>query len=297
MGRFNRSLDGPGSLFKIIIMLPRPVSPPTPFCLLLKILLLASILPLSLSAQEDEAQAPPTATAPTTEQAPADKEAEAASGTSFAVIEKLKQSGKTGIALFLISVAGFSFAFERLFHLRKSRIIPDGLADQANTLWKSGDLAGVQKLATAHPSALGRAILVICDHRDATQADVSTIAGDEASREIRQHLLKAYPLAVVATISPLLGLFGTVYGMIGAFESVALAGEMGDPSIMAGDISYALITTALGLLIAVPALAAYHYFRIRTRMFSFALEEQLSHLIDHWFGPRSRQTSTEPGTV
>jgi biopolymer transport protein ExbB/TolQ len=64
---------------------------------------------------------------------------------------------------------------------------------------------------------------------------------------------------------------------------------------MAGDISYALITTALGLLIAVPALAAYHYFRIRTRMFSFALEEQLSHLIDHWFGPAS-QESVQPAT-
>jgi biopolymer transport protein ExbB len=125
------------------------------------------------------------------------------------------------------------------------------------------------------------------DHRKASHADISVIAGDLASREMRQHLLRAYPLAVVATISPLLGLFGTVYGMIGAFESVALAGEMGDPSVMAGDISYALITTALGLVIAVPALAVYHFLRIRTRLLSLSLEEQASHLMSRWFGPES----------
>jgi biopolymer transport protein ExbB len=255
------------------------------------ILILSCTLAGPCFAQEGETPAAESEMVPS----PPVEESQHATGTDFAVIDKLKQSGKTGIALFLISVAGFSFAFERLYHLRKSRIIPEGLADRANTLWQNGDLAGVQQLAREHPSALGRAILVIVDHYASTQADVSTIAGDEASREIRYHLLKAYPLAVVATISPLLGLFGTVYGMIGAFESVALAGEMGDPSIMAGDISYALITTALGLLIAVPALAAYHYFRIRTRMFSFALEEQLSHLIDHWFGPAS-QESVQPAT-
>lgn len=133
-------------------------------------------------------------------------------------------------------------------------------------------------------SVLGQVIVALADHKDAAHSDVSTLAGDLASRKMRYHLQRAYPLAVVATISPLLGLFGTVYGMIGAFESVALAGEMGDPSIMAGDISFALITTALGLVIAVPALTAYHFFRIRTNMLALGLEEQMSHLVSRWFG-------------
>jgi len=82
--------------------------------------------------------------------------------------------------------------------------------------------------------------------------------------------------------------------MIGAFESVALAGEMGDPSIMAGDISYALITTAIGLVIAVPALSAYHFFRIRTNMLALGLEEQLGHLISRWFGPEAEEEDGTP---
>ncbi len=166
-----------------------------------------------------------------------------------ALIEKLKESGKTGIALFFISVVGFSFAFERLFNLRKSAITPTGLAGEADKLWSQADLDGVNQLSAQSKSTLGRAIIEIVEHRDSPRADITTMASDLASREMRLHLQRAYPLAVVATISPLLGLFGTVYGMIGAFESVALAGEMGDPSIMAGDIAYALITTALGLVI------------------------------------------------
>ena len=247
------------------------------------------VLPLMLPAQEpaNEQPAAPAADAPAGEAPPLED-----TGTNFALMDKLKESGKTGIALLLISIAGFSFAFERIFNLRRSRIAPEGVAQKADELWKGGDIKGLKTLAGQNSSALGRALLEIVDHRDATHTDVSTMAGDVASREMRLHLQRAYPLAVVATISPLLGLFGTVYGMIGAFESVALAGEMGDPSIMAGDISYALITTAIGLVIAVPTLSAYHFFRIRTNMLALELEEQLSHLISRWFGPKAQIDKT-----
>ena len=212
---------------------------------------------------------------------------------SNALVEKLRGSGKTGAALFVISVIGFSFAFERMFNLKKSKITPSGLAGKADALWQKNDISGIKQLAESSNSTLGRVILEIVEHRDSPRVDVTTMAGDVASREMRYHLQWAYPLAVVATISPLLGLFGTVYGMIGAFESVALAGEMGDPSIMAGDISFALITTALGLVIAVPALSCYHLFRIRTNMLALGLEGQLSHLISRWFTPST--STTEPG--
>lgn len=253
--------------------------------MILSIAAASCVFSLNLVAQESaDAPVDPSALAETPE----------AADSANPLVEKLRGSGKTGIALFLVSVVGFSFAFERLFHLRRPLVAPDGLAGRADALWQAGDVAAVKQLAAEHPSSLGRVIQALVEHKDASHADVSLIAGDLASREMRYHLLRAYPLAVVATISPLLGLFGTVYGMIGAFESVALAGEMGDPSIMAGDISYALITTALGLVIAVPALAVYHYFRIRTRLLSLSLEEQAGHLISRWFGlERSGNTEVE----
>jgi biopolymer transport protein ExbB len=246
-------------------------------CFCLSALLLSSLSFFSpLTAQETDPGPEPASITEPAEAAPD-------TGTPNVLLEKLRESGNTGIALLLISVVAFSFAFERVFNLRKSNITPAGLAAKADERWRAGDIDGVKTLAASSSSALGRVILAIAEHQNAGHSDVSVLAGDVAGREMRGHLQRAYPLAVAATISPLLGLFGTVYGMIGAFESVALAGEMGDPSIMAGDISYALITTALGLVIAVPTLAAYHFFRIRTNMLALGLEEQLSHLISRWF--------------
>ncbi|MDA3874214.1 MAG: MotA/TolQ/ExbB proton channel family protein [Kiritimatiellae bacterium] len=244
--------------------------------------------PLSVFSQEEAPAEPEVAST---------EEVAEETGGSNALVEKLRGSGKTGVALFLISVVGFSFAFERIYNLRKSNITPPGLAGQADKLWNSGDFEGIKKLGAQSHSTLGRVLIEIVEHRDSPRSDVTTMAEDVASREMRYHLQWAYPLAVVATISPLLGLFGTVYGMIGAFESVALAGEMGDPSIMAGDISFALITTALGLVIAVPALSCYHFFRIRTNMLALGLEGQVSHLISRWFAPlkAASTVSTEPG--
>lgn len=203
--------------------------------------------------------------------------------TQGVFIEKVKESGKTGIALLLISIVGFSCAFERIFNLRKVNIVPAGIAAKSNALWKEKKYDDIIKLVDANPSTLSRIIKLMVEHKKGGHADVSNLAGDVASRELRVHMQRAYPLAIVATVSPLLGLFGTVYGMIGAFESVALAGKMGDPSVMASDISFALITTALGLVIAVPALICFHFFKIRTTILGLALEEQVNHLIIRWF--------------
>ena len=109
------------------------------------------------------------------------------------------------------------------------------------------------------------------------------IAGDIASRELKDHMRRAYPLAVVATISPMLGLLGTIIGMIGAFDKIAMAGSLGDASLLGADIGKALITTGAGLTIAVPALALYHYFRSRVSLYGITLEEEASDLITSWY--------------
>jgi biopolymer transport protein ExbB len=134
-------------------------------------------------------------------------------------------------------------------------------------------------------SALARTLAIVARHPNLGLAEITVLASDVASRELRRHLARAYPLAVVATISPLLGLLGTVIGMIGAFDKVAIAGSLGDASMLGGDISKALITTGVGLSIAVPALALYHYFRSKTNMYGMLLEEEVSELITRWFAP------------
>jgi biopolymer transport protein ExbB len=235
------------------------------------------------------------ADAATAENPDAATEGDQAPPTSLELfVKKLKTTGKTGIFLMLLSVLGLAFILERVFCLRRNSIVPTGLAAQADRLWKTGDLAKLSQICQQSNSTLGRVIAAIVRHRQAGPSEVSTIAGDIASRELRRQQQKAYPIAVIATLAPLLGLLGTMIGMIGAFATVAAVGSMGDPSVLADDISKALLTTAWGLILAIPALAAYHFFKSRTNGLAMELEEQASTLISHWLHTSAPVTTAAP---
>jgi len=197
--------------------------------------------------------------------------------------EKLAQGGTTVIFQVLLSIFGGAYAIERAFRLRRKTIAPEGLAQRANSLWQSGQFRELAIVCQEQPSTLARIIAFVARHRASPVADVSMIAGDIASREIAMQLQRAYPLAVVATLEPLLGLLGTVLGMIESFDVIVQTGTVGDPSLLAAGISKALVTTAVGLIIAIPFLGLYHYFKSRTSHFASVLEEEVTDLISEWF--------------
>ncbi len=204
-----------------------------------------------------------------------------------ALWEHIRKGGRIVVVLIAMSIAMLTFAIERAFNLRCRRIVPDGLAQRVDELWKEGKYDEIRELCARNRSILAHMIVSIVDHRDNDVMQVQTFAHDLGSRELRLELRRAYPLAVIATLSPLLGLLGTVVGMVGAFETVALAGTMGDAGLLADDISKALITTQDGLLVAIPALALYHYFRSKTNYFAVLLEEQASELVSRWLMKRA----------
>ncbi len=231
------------------------------------------------SASTDKAESAPAA-----ENAAAPAQPKTASASKFEeFMDKLKKGGRIIVVLLVLSVSGLAFVFERVFRLRKKIIVPEGLAEQAAALWEQKDFAALRELCRKHKSVLGMVIENIINHRNNKIERVQRFAEELGERELRLHLRRAYPLAVVATIAPLLGLLGTIVGMIGAFDTVAVAGSMGDPSLLADDISKALVTTAAGLIVAIPALCFYHYFKSRTNYFSIVLESQVSDLISLWF--------------
>jgi biopolymer transport protein ExbB len=88
---------------------------------------------------------------------------------------------------------------------------------------------------------------------------------------------------VVATVAPMIGLLGTVSGMIGAFQTIS-SGGMGRPELLAGDIGEALITTATGLVIGIPAMIAYFIFRNRLSNRMIEILQTATHLVDHLSG-------------
>lgn len=246
----------------------------------------AQSAPAPTAAVAEAANPPATlASAVLTEPALAGEEAGHASGGNI-WMDRFHQSGTTGIVQILLSVFGAGFIMERFARLRRSKIAPRGLAERAKQLWREKKFEELERFAEENPSTLARVISFLAKRRDRSAGDISSIASDMVGRDIDAHLQRAYPVGVVATLEPLLGLMGMVLGMITSFEKVALAGALGNPAQLAAGISEALTTTALGIGLAIPFLACFHYFRNKTRNFEILLEDEVADLIVEWFVDR-----------
>jgi biopolymer transport protein ExbB len=189
-----------------------------------------------------------------------------------------------GVGIWVIgalSVLAIAVAIERLHRFRPSAVVPPALVDEVVPLWQAGRFDDLERTLVAHDSVLARALRFLVAHRTRWSAEVlAARAGEVASRELRLQQQRAYPLAVVATVAPIVGLLGTVIGMIEAFHVIAFTGGLDDASLLAGGISKALVNTAAGLSVALPALALHHFFRHRLVVSGLALEEQLERVLD-----------------
>jgi len=199
-------------------------------------------------------------------------------------IQEIINGGITSLVLLILSAAAIGFLVERLIRMRKKYLAPAYYADFfADALAKRDDEA-ILKEAEAKPSILSNAGAYIMEHRPhAHRAELramdetrlQTAVADAAARAIERHRQRCYPLAIIATMAPMLGLLGTVIGMIEAFSKVAILGDTGDAALLADSISKALITTDMGLVLAIPSLGAYHYLKQKLSIAELAIEEAL----------------------
>ena len=231
---------------------------------------------LFVMASAGAAPAPSPASQPTV------TTAAAAGGKQNVEIDWLAEclkGGWTMVALAALSVAGLAFIIERLVTVRRARFAPAALAGKLAPLLKQGAFEQAMKVSRQYPSALGRVAEAMVLHRGEGRADVSAAAADVGAREISNQFQRNAPLAVIAGLAPLLGLLGTMIGMIEAFQLVAIYGDEGGASMLADSIAKALITTAAGLVIAIPALAAYHFFKARVHGLAHEVEERAESLL------------------
>lgn len=181
--------------------------------------------------------------------------------------------------ILLCSVVGAAFAIERVVSLRRGAVIPQGLAEKVLAAAGNGGVAEARGLCQKRPSSLARVLAAGLALADQSKAEM-TAAMEEAGEKELWHLNRmARPLSIITSIAPLLGLLGTVQGMIMAFDVVARRGAMGDPRQLAAGIATALITTFAGLTVAIPCYVLYHYFRDRSDRMIVEIEEAGSHLV------------------
>ena len=161
--------------------------------------------------------------------------------------------------LILTSIIGVAIILERFWSLRKSQIIPDGLIVEIKTMIKQNNLDNSKVNILKNSSPLGDLLAVaIAKRKDSVEVIKSAL--DERAGII-VHNLERYlgVLVTIATVAPLLGLFGTIIGMVELFSSFTSSGH--DVAVFARGISIALYNTAGGIVVAVPAMIAYRFFR------------------------------------
>ncbi len=196
----------------------------------------------------------------------------------------IEQGGKTMWFIGLLSVLGMGCALERIFNMRRARIVPDDFTARTIELWKAGKFDDLAAACENDRSMLARVVETMLAHRDSGDyQEVKLFAEDKAGRELRLENRKSSMLSTVATLAPLLGLFGTVVGLLGAFGTVAAMGEMGDASVLADDIGKALVTTVAGLAVSMPSLFIYNLVKNRLNLYAVLLEEEISDLVNQLF--------------
>jgi biopolymer transport protein ExbB len=180
--------------------------------------------------------------------------------------------------LILASFLAVALIIERAISLQRRKVLPPHLLDEVLTLYRNRQATAemVQKLEAGSP--LGRVLATGIRHAGDGR-EIMKEAMEETGRAVT-HDLERYlgALGTIATVTPLMGLFGTVVGMIEIFGASAPSGT--NPQALAHGISVALYNTALGLVVAIPALIAYRSYRSRVDGFVVELEQQSLRLVD-----------------
>ena len=195
------------------------------------------------------------------------------------MLEMIKAGGWLMAPILLCSAAAMAITIERFWTLQRKRIAPSDLVVQVWQWARAGVLTEERIRAVAKGSPLGRVLAAGLVSRDRSRELMKERIEDVGRHVV--HELERYlnTLGTIASITPLLGLLGTVIGMIRVFAVITTQG-VGDAGVLAGGISQALITTAAGLTVAIPSLFFYRYFRSRVDELVVTMERETLKMVE-----------------
>lgn len=208
------------------------------------------------------------------------------------MLELMQAGGWLMLPILACSVAATAIVLERLWTLRRGRIMPDKLMVKIWQLHRQRQLTPERIAKLRAGSPLGRILtagLVNRHHSREVMKEAIHDTGRQVVAEMERYLST---LATIASVTPLLGLLGTVIGMIQVFGVIMDAG-VGNPGVLAGGISKALITTAAGLSVAIPTLIFHRYLDSRVNKLTIAMEEQALKLVEVIKGEREDTEGAE----
>ncbi len=204
------------------------------------------------------------------------------------MLELIQAGGWLMLPIILCSVIAVGIIAERLWTLRRNRVTPPHLAAEAWRWLQKGELSDDHVKALRNNSPLGRILAAGLANRHGDRNLIKDTVEDVGRHVV--HELERYlnTLGTIAAITPLLGLLGTVIGMVRVFTAITAHG-VGDPGALAGGISEALLTTAAGLAVAIPSLIAYRYLRGKVDELVVDMEQEAMKLVDALSGQPGRR--------
>ena len=197
-------------------------------------------------------------------------------------MELVKTGGWLMWPILLSSVIALGITIERFWTLRKATVAPNGLLDEVLNDWRGGRLSAERLSQLQIATPLGQILVAGIEQRAQnreTMMKSMEAAGIQVVHDLERYLST---LGTVAAIAPLLGLLGTVIGMIKVFSAIQLVG-VGHASALAGGISEALITTATGLAVAIPALFCHRFLIRRIEELAIDMQQDAQRLVDRWY--------------
>jgi biopolymer transport protein ExbB len=209
------------------------------------------------------------------------------------VLELVKAGGWLMLPIIACSIVALAIIIERLWSLQVRRVLPKNLVAQVWRWDKIHQLNDehLKELQASSPlgSVLAAGIANRRQNRDVMKESIED-TGRHVVHELERYLNS---LGAIAAITPLLGLLGTVIGMIKVFATITTQG-VGNPGALAGGISEALITTAAGMSVAIPTLMFYRYFRGKVRMLVLRMEQEAMGMLEIMTGQAGQRPGKEP---
>ena len=204
-------------------------------------------------------------------------------------LEILLSGGVVGILMIVIllglSVTAAYLIFDHLISIRRSDLMPEGLADQVRKSLISGDVKAAQTACNENPSFLSFVLMHGISELEFGWSSVEKSLEDALAEQSARLFRKIEYLSVIGNIAPMVGLLGTVIGMIVAFQSVAATQGTASAPQLAEGIYQALVTTVGGLIVAIPSIGAFAIFRNRIDQFV----AEAAYLAQHVFTPLRRR--------
>ena len=200
------------------------------------------------------------------------------------------------IPIILCSIVSISIIAERFWSLRREKVLPDNLVANVWNAIKQGNMTRSDIETLSKGSALGIILSAGLINRNESRERIKE-GIEERGREVVHDMERFLnTLGTIASISPLLGLLGTVIGMISVFAAITQYG-VGDPAVLAGGISEAMITTAAGLTVAIISLIFYRYFRRKVDGIVVVMEREAIKMVDVLHNNRLQQLDSGSKTT